>query len=177
VNGYFQSLDWAEGGLPEVCGRLLARRPEAAVPRDDVIAVSFRTGPDFQAAGWTLPFSFYARALEFLDPQRQALLWLIGDCAVDLPELAARFSRLGWQTAAPDTPAGAKGQDDFWNLARARRLVLSCSTFAWWAAATGDALWGEDRHRVICPDPWRPAIRQRLRRRHWLGVAPESGER
>ncbi len=174
LNGYFQSLDWVEGGLDEVCGQILARRPTAAALSEGVVAVHLRTGDDFQRAGWTLPLSYYEAALDGLDPERESLVWLIGDSRDGQADLARRLERRGWRIGEPTRPAGTKELDDFWSLASARRLVLSCSTFAWWAAVTGDAWWGRQRHAVICPDPWRPAIRKKLRREHWKAQAPES---
>jgi len=170
LNGYFQSLDWIQGALPEIGARLVSRRPAAAVLRDDVIALSFRSGRDFRDANWTLPLAYYERAMVQLDPDRTATLWLIGDEREDLHRLAPHFEHLGWCIEWPGTTGGPQAVDDFWNLTSARGLVLSCSTFAWWAAAAGDYLWGE-RHRVACPEPWQPQIRDRLRRGHWLAVA------
>lgn len=58
----------------------------------------------------------------------------------------------------------ASAEEDFLTLATARRLVMSVSTFAWWAAFLGPALPGGEAMRVVYPEwgllarcVWRPA--------------------
>lgn len=171
-DAYFQSLSCVRNVLSEVAERILLKMPPLAIPRDDLISIHLRCGHDFASSLGKIPFAYYESALETFDPDRKAKLCVVGDIPSSLIEAGRRFNQLGWATEQSCVFTGERTMDDFWNLARARRTVISASTFAWWAAVVGDSLWNVDRHEVAMPDPWLPAKRTPLlRREHWRSVA------
>jgi len=168
INGFFQSLQWVDGGLEAVSRQIISRMPRGAAVRPDVTAVNFRTGRDFQNLGWSLSLDYYQRTLEKCDPHRETKLWLVGDVRSDLPTFAQVFKGAGWTIEDAPRYEVNPAIDDFWNLATAGRLLISCSTFAWWAAVTGDYLNHPQKHVVYFPDPWQPRIRHDLCRPDWI---------
>ena len=166
--GFFQSLDWVEGALDCLIAKLLERKPTALQVRPEVIAINLRTGRDYEGNGWVLPQTYYLSVLQELDPMRAAPLWVTGDIEGDIREMSAKLRHDGWLVEPPPVSGGHKMIDDFWNMASAGTLVMSNSTFAWWAAAAGDFLHEPNAHRVIFPEPWTPGMRENLRRSTWI---------
>ncbi len=112
-----------------------------------------------------LPLSYIYTALGLLgaggaDPVT-ALLLVTEDAASPIvTRFAARLARDGYAVRVQSDSVEA----DFIALACARRLVMSVSTFAWWAAFLGPALPGGAGMRVVYPEwgllakcAWRPA--------------------
>ena len=98
------------------------------IGRRDVL-VNFRRGSDFDALNWTLPLSHYEQILAGLETIGQ--VYVIGT-GIDthVRERLRRFR----PTYFPGSIAA-----HFFLFRQFRRLVISNSTFAWWAAFLSDA--------------------------------------
>ena len=173
INAFCQSLKWVEPALPEVSDKILKLRPTTARTAKDITAVHFRLG-DFRRRGWTLPADYYFRSLEILDADRRSKLWIITDATEEQEKLAAMFSEKGWRVEETPKHDCRPELVRFWNLCTAEKLVLSCSTFAWWAAVVGDSLHASEDRSVAFPDPWLPLYNDNLCRQQWVKV-PHSG--
>ena len=172
VDGTFQNPLIYDPHLEEVCQEILTTAPTVS---DDFgvnrVAVSFRRG-DYTPRGWTLDWAYYDAALESLAiSKQQTSIWVISD-DLDFSDLAAfRLRTEGYTVEQLPVITPSTALNDFWLLAYAENVVLSNSTFAWWAAAAGDAMRGADRHRVVVPSPWLWFYdRSLLRRSHWTAV-------
>lgn len=91
---------------------------------------------DYVWLGWALPFSYYEAALERLLP-RGGSVWIVTDDRFD--PFFRRFA--AWR---PKYFLGTPAEQMLF-MARARRLVMSQSTFSWWATFLGDS------EEVVCP--------------------------
>lgn len=158
LQGYFQHPGYF-GGQPEALAPGIRAWAQATVggSRSDVV-VHLRRG-DYLPRGWQLPLAYYERAVselaEALPGPRTARV--VGDDRLAAEGLSARLTAVVPRWAfevAPERSLAA----DFGLLATADHLVLSNSTFAWWAAVVGDA------------DPARPADRRVLAPAAWLGT-------
>jgi hypothetical protein len=69
---------------------------------------------------------------------------------------AEHFARLGFEVEDFEQEPTHSDLDSFLMLATAQHVVMSNSTFVWWAAVIGDQLRSEPR-TVVCPKPWMPA--------------------
>jgi len=100
---------------------------------------------DYLYYGWALPFSYYEEAIERLNPPGGRICILTDDPTDPFFRLFER-----WQ---PQFYHGDMLQE-FWLMAQAPRLVLSQSTFSWWAAFLAES------QVTVCPAPsfgcWRP---------------------
>lgn len=166
-DAFFQDPAYYEPMLQEVVDRILSRRPVPTDTASDELAVSFRVGADFREMGWCLPWEFYENAASSLDPQRQCIIRVICDEPAAVAEYNNRFHNCGWSIAHSPANSRHKAINDFWHLAHAGRLVLSCSTFAWWAAVVNEKLYSGTPGRIVAPDPWQPVYRNRLVRSSW----------
>lgn len=100
---------------------------------------------DYVTNGWALPFSFYEESLARLGEVGD--LWILTDDPRD--PFFDRFAR--WR---PRFAAGS-ALEDLRMMSMARRIVMSQSTYSWWAAFLGEP------EQVICPVPsfgaWSPS--------------------
>jgi hypothetical protein len=172
--GLFQSLDWVEGSLDYISRKIIENKPAGVNFRQDVIAVNFRVSKDFEAAGWVLPLDYYTGALEFLDSQKKSKILVTGDDDEYCKHISGILKNCGWQMESAKAWGSEKIVNDFWNMASAGKLILSNSTFAWWAAITGDYLASNNLHQVVIPDPWLPSIRTNLRRNSWIPFSHQT---
>jgi Glycosyl transferase family 11 len=98
------------------------------IQRSDVV-LNIRRGADFGLNGWTVPLHFYHQALSSID--RLGKIYICGTCIDD--NVFRSFERYKpiFYSATPI--------DHFVFITRFNNIVLSNSTFAWWAAFLSDA--------------------------------------
>lgn len=112
--------------------------PSIRIPQlmPDLVVHVRRT--DYLHYGWALPFSYYEQAIERLMPPGGSLCILTDDPTDPFFRLFERWK--------PQFYEGSRLQD-FWLMSRAPRLVISQSTFSWWAAFLADS------QTTVCPVP------------------------
>jgi len=128
--GYFQRFEYFADHLPSIYRwfRCVPRRPPVRVgPRDVVLCV--RRGFDYGVLGWTLPTSYYREALRRLSGVDR--VWVCGT-GID-GEIREALANYGptFFTGGPI--------EQFIFIQQFRRIVLSNSTFSWWAGLLSDA--------------------------------------
>jgi len=187
LHGFFQHRSWYEPALPLVLSELGARLGPLRdrVPAHDLV-INLRRG-DYVSCGFALPVSFYRNALEALQGRTFDTVIIVSDDRAvesffcDLLErdgftctTAGRFDGVALGQR-PDRIADAAVRD-FLLIAQARNLVMSNSTFCWWAAVLND-LWhpGPEDRTVVFPTGWLGAecdYTDDLKRDTWVAVAP-----
>lgn len=150
LDGYFQHPAWFGTVEEELLARLAAAAPPRTSP-DPITTLHVRAG-DYQQLGWMLDWSYYQRALQHLGvPSR---LRVVADDEAVGQEIARRCESEGWEIVG--SPGGTAAIDDFWALSAAERLIMSNSSFCWWAARLGDHRWSDSRgaRLVVAPEHW-----------------------
>lgn len=158
LQGYFQHPTWFDDSLTDVLDRLASARPAGLPDRlDGVVGVHLRRG-DYVRAGWDLPLGYYERALRIAEESGTSTALVVSDDAIVSELFAERLANRGWTTlrAADLGSEGARG--DFHLLASCSSIVLSNSTFSWWAAKLDVATAVGRVGPLLVP-------------RHWLGEA------
>jgi len=164
LDGYFQHPDWFSSVESDLLDRLVEAAPAEWAP-DSTPVLHVRAG-DYVHLGWNLEQSYYQRALAHLgEPSR---LRIVTDDPRAGSQIAAMCAREGWEVAS--MPVLSNALDDFWCLAGAQRLVMSNSSFCWWAARLGDHRWeGTSPNRVVvAPEQWVLGHGQVLLHQTWL---------
>ncbi len=151
ANGYFQDAEWAPKWTQVVAdeirrnGAAAFRRYETSLP-----VVNVRGG-DYRHNGWVLSDAYYQGVVAsgFLDGYPSAAV--IGVEQRDLTRVATLLEEFGITVVLPpEVPDPMEAAlRDFFTLASAPRLVMSNSTFCWWAT-----LVGPPQRRVAYPDGW-----------------------
>lgn len=136
LDGWFQRHEYYRPHRDAI-RRWLAFGPEVRRPAERPETVLHVRRNDYVTNGWALPFTFYEAALDRLAPAEPP--WILTDDPRD--PFFRRFDR--WHPRF----TGASVLDDLAFLSSARRIVLSQSTYSWWAAFLGDP------ETVVCPVP------------------------
>jgi hypothetical protein len=130
LDGYFQRWEYYAADTDRIRGWF--RSPAILTsdqPPTDVV-VNIRRGADYEYFRWVVPAAYYVRALNTMSDLRRVHV-----CGTGIDDtIRAALARFD--------PVYVEGLPiEHFNLMRtARRLVLSNSTFAWWAAFLSDAV-------------------------------------
>jgi hypothetical protein len=158
LRGLFQHHGYYDSVLDDVSARIVDKLG-SHLDRgagDGVVAVHFRRG-DYVLHGYDLPFSFQEAALRAVADRCSVSRVVVMSDDDDFARLAAeQFARGGFAASAVADDPQRSELDDFCALASAQHLVMSNSTFVWWAAVVGDCLRTREDRVVVCPTPWMP---------------------
>jgi len=158
LKGLFQHPTWYEPSLAKVVDGLVHKLRERVDLRagDGLLAVHFRRG-DYVLNGYELPISYYDEAVADIAESHAVSRVLVVSDDRDFGVLAAEHFRAAGLPATPLAPDPQLSDlDDFLLLASSQYVVMSNSTFVWWASVVGDRLRRGER-AVVCPSPWMPA--------------------
>jgi hypothetical protein len=157
LHGFFQHSTYYEPALGGVVDEILARLGDKLEVEsgNGVVAMHFRRG-DYVTNSYELPMSFHSGALTKLAQEREVARVVVMSDDVAFSALAAEHLR-GRGFDVIDLEADARRSDlkSFLTLATAQHVIMSNSTFVWWASVLGDRLRSDDR-AVIYPQPWMP---------------------
>jgi hypothetical protein len=160
LRGLFQHPTYYEPVLDTITASMARKlaSPLDVASGDGTVAVHFRRG-DYLLHGYDLPLSYQESALALVRERAEITRVVVMSDDPEFARLAAEhFGRRGFDAHAllPDPTRGEL--DDFCLFAGAAHLVMSNSTFVWWAAVLGDRLrpGGETSRVVVCPTPWMP---------------------
>ena len=186
--GYFQNAaywnDVVDGMAVEVATRL-GLTPDPAGP--PVVGIHLRRDT-YLDEGWALPAAYYRQAVEVVSAHlrgagpHSAPTWrVVGDDPTFVAAFADQLSGDGHEVEpvprSGDRPDPLDALDDLRRLARCDHLIISNSSFAWWAAALGDVGHAGRGRLVTVPDRWVDGVApESLRRTAWTVVeAPDDG--
>jgi len=164
IQAYFQHRSWFDRSLASVLEQIEIATHDVRVkfPSFD-LCLSLRRG-DYIGLGWDLSFEYYFRSLELMADSSIKSIVVTSD-----DQLAARaFSEIlrskGYDafTSADvhPEPRDETGDTidpvlrDFSLISNSRNLVMSNSTFCWWAAVLGDVTAGSSERIVAYPRGW-----------------------
>jgi hypothetical protein len=162
IEGYFQHPDYFAEGVPTVTRAVhsaLAASGRAIAADRSGVAVHVRGG-DYLDLGWALKPSYYeetARAIPVEIAERGFVVY--GDDPSRMELIAATLEGAGFSARLAAGQDGLSREeralDDLAQLASHAYLVISNSTYGWWAAALGDDD-AEPGRIVVAPTPWAP---------------------
>jgi hypothetical protein len=185
IQAYFQHRSWFDRGLASVLDQIESATHDARVqcPTFD-LCVNLRRG-DYIGMGWDLSYDYYLRALELFPADGIKSVVVTSDDRLTASVFSEILRTEGYDSCtaieaidATQSDAGASIDPvlrDFSLIANARNLVMSNSTFCWWAAALGDVLTSESSNRIVAyPRGWvefKDDESDGLVRRNWTVVA------
>ncbi len=177
VNGIHQHADWHARTADRVATMLRAARRTPRV-EDPRIVVHLRRG-DYVKLGWTLTPQYYREAVRTLADGDTATLVIVSEDALAAGGLARLLEGDGHRCEVHASSRDDEGLvADFWLLADAERLIMSNSTFCWWAAVAGDSPSSEpaatDAREIAFPAGWLGMAGEQLQRPAWTSVASRT---
>lgn len=175
IVGYAQHPEFFARGVGAVVDLILADRGRelrnsAESPLGPVLHL--RRG-DYVQLRWELSIDYYRASLvrlSALGRDSDDAIEVIGDDRLACAGLVAELRRDGRNVQDIDPGFGRAPRSicDFWRIASASVVVMSNSTFCWWATVVGDAL-RSDR-TVVFPARWLGGGSQVLRRSAWIAI-------
>jgi len=160
LSGYFQSRRWFSDSYISIA-RLVVNTGYRLVHSDFVVpAVVHVRRTDFLPLGWALGLSYYKDALDRLEPpQLSEGVIVVGDDGASTKQVEDYLRQHGYVIRQRPFLSACPVMNDFWSVALASCVVMSNSTFAWWAVAVGEVLAEQSglSQCVVAPQPWFPA--------------------
>ena len=170
LQGYFQHRSWFDAPLPGLLKRLeIHQFPGLPHRLDGVVGLHVRRG-DFVRAGWALPLDYYSRALELARSRGFSSVLIASDDSMVRELLEERLACQGWTLVQSGAFGSPSAFLDFHLLARSGAMILSNSTFSWWAARLNEHLSGSDVGPRFAPARWFDGGDQLLDEQ-WIAVA------
>ena len=164
LRGYFQNEEYF-APITDLIRRAFAPPPHEVMDRyaqltdrltydRPVVGISLRTGIDYQSLGVALPLSYYEDAIDLIQSRiGPASFVIFGDVAEDCTRFTMSLDSVMPAVAVGDMPPACQ----LHLMAMLPHLILSNSSFAWWAAWLGDQDVGGSKTRVVvAPTPWWP---------------------
>lgn len=164
IQGYFQHRSWFDRSLSSVLASLEAttRETRISLPSLD-LCVHLRRG-DYVSHGWDLSFDYYVRCLEVLSTEISSVV-VTSDDQLTATAFALYLTSKGYDASTPTqvelSVSGSLRRSldpvlyDFCLMANAKNVIMSNSSFCWWATALGDFV-SENRcdRTVAYPRGW-----------------------
>ena len=168
LDGYFQHPTWYSPGDAVIIRTLRTRSPQrcAGVSTASYAVVNFRRR-DFETLGWAIADAYYDAALHLLGSGLP--LVVTGDDQEVVERMRSDYRDRGFDILEPEPMASNEAVSDFWTMVGAQSVIMSNSTFCWWATRVGDSVGsslGGDR-LVICPRNWIPGLDSELPQPNW----------
>lgn len=165
IQAYFQHRSWFDRSLASVLTEIEIATHDARirVPSFD-LCVNLRRG-DYVGLGWDLSFDYYIRSLEEMRGSGIKSVVVTSDDRLTARAFSEYLRSNGYDACTSSDRSAAplrESEDpidpvlrDFCLVANSRNLVMSNSTFCWWAAELGDMLAGGSGDRVVVyPRGW-----------------------
>jgi hypothetical protein len=156
LRGMFQNPDWFPTHCDDLVSRIVAHRPEeidALVPTEPYSCINVRGG-DYRPLGWMLDDTYLLRVLNSGFFDANGSIYVVGDDDDAIRRTRQVLANWGLWSAVlePVNDPFRRVCLDFWAIAMAQRIVMSNSTFCWWA--TRVAMFLRPEVTVIYPSGW-----------------------
>lgn len=164
ITGMFQHRSWFERSLDSVLAGMGSATRDFLdrVPSFD-LCVNLRRG-DYVSLGWDLPFDYYVRSLEIMPEYVKSVVVTSDDRLV--ARAFAEYLKSNGYDARPAEDVVIENESltatqhdqilrDFCLIGNAKNVVMSNSTYCWWAVAMGDTINQGSSERVVAyPQGW-----------------------
>lgn len=160
IDGYFQKKKWYLEVIDDIKDKIITKNFKKKLkhfPTYDVV-LSFRRG-DYIQHGFALNLDYYFLSLKKLKVKKNDNIKIVSDDR----EFELFFSDLlvqkGYKVVSTKKYKSLKKKSiyDFFTLIKSKKLIMSNSTFCWWAAILRDRL-NFSSSNVASPKTWFPKV-------------------
>lgn len=160
IDGYFQKKKWYFDVLDDVKDKIFTKNFKKKLKQFPIydVVLSFRRG-DYVQHGFALNLDYYFLSLKKLKVKKYDNIKIVCDDY----EFELFFSDLlkqkGYKVSEPIKYKSSRKKSiyDFFTLIKSRKLIMSNSTFCWWAAILRDKL-NFSSSNVTSPKKWFPKV-------------------
>jgi hypothetical protein len=181
IRGYFQNFSWIDRSLDLMVKGIdeANREVRSRLPAFD-LCINLRRG-DYIGLGWDLSFQHYAASLKALSDHSIKSVVVNSDDRLVEQVFCEYLAGRGFDAhpassvvTSDDGDAISPAHRDFFLIANARNVIMSNSTFCWWATLVGDQNVDIESRTVIYPLGWLQHvdhIDEGLKRPSWTAIA------
>jgi len=168
IDGYFQEPKWYKHSLKIVLGEFFTNKFSNSLNKQafyDVV-ISFRR-TDYKEYGWCINLNYYFKALRQLKVSKKEKIKVISDDDKFSRYFENLLVKKGYSVYKNSKKRSqkldikkknkikSKSKDNFLALIKSKKLIMSNSSFSWWAAVFRHKLNLKD-NKVVCPKKWFP---------------------
>lgn len=163
MQGYFQNNRWYSNFFIKTSSEIytadLIKKLKKVKTHDIVISLR-RT--DYLKLGMALKTSYYLKSLKKLKVTNKEKIKIISDDLNYAKKFAQLLKKLGYEIDNDRKYYNSKSLNDFLILIKSKKLIMSNSSFCWWAAIVRDNLKFLTKN-VACPRYWYPSNKNILK--------------
>ena len=160
LKGYFQHSSWYGDSLQTVLEKIETKHQSdlISVPKN-VTAIHLRRS-DYVRLGWDLPMSYYENAISLHTSITEGPVAIFSDDQIVSELFTNRLSAAGLTIYKDDHGRSPSALHDFLTIAKAQTIIMSNSTFCWWAVKLAQ----HTNSEVVayCPSTWLPDQKSNL---------------
>ncbi len=160
LKGYFQHPSWYEDSLKTVLEKIKTKHQSdlISVPKN-VTAIHLRRS-DYVRLGWDLPMSYYEKAISLHTNITGGPVAIFSDDQIVSELFINRLSAAGLTVYKDEHGRSPSALHDFLTIAKAQTIIMSNSTFCWWAVKLAQ----HTNSEVVayCPSTWLPDQKSNL---------------
>lgn len=159
LNGYFQNKRWYKDELFEITNNIFSHnliKKLKKIPKHDLV-ISFRRG-DYVKLGCALNLNYYYLAINRLQLKKYEKIKIITNEGSIPEEFLNYLTKKKLKVLKNKNYYSKKNKSlvDFLTLIKSKKLIMSNSSFCWWAAVCRNKL-GFSSKNVIYPKFWTPS--------------------
>ena len=155
LKGYFQHPSWYLDSLAIVLKKLEVHRRMAALHTPENLTAIHLRRSDYVRLGWDLPMSYYDKAFAIDSNIALGPVAIFSDDKIVSDLFEHRLSSAGLTIYNNDEIRAPSAFNDFFTIANSQRIVMSNSTFCWWAVKLAQS--SNNKALAYCPLTWLPA--------------------
>jgi len=154
VKGYFQHPSWFAESKDLVLKKLDSNLKvlENRAP-ENLTSIHLRRS-DYVRLGWELPLSYYEKAIVFDEKIKGGPVAIFSDDRIVSTLFEERLLATGINVHKQESTDSRSALNDFVTISNSSRIVMSNSTFSWWAASL--ARYSDPLVKIYCPSTWLP---------------------
>jgi len=154
LKGYFQHPSWYQDSLEVVLKKLNSNLKllKNSAP-ENLTSIHLRRS-DYVRLGWDLPMSYYEKAVSLHTNISEGPVAIFSDDQIVSELFTNRLSAAGLTIYKDDHGRSPSALHDFLTIAKAQTIIMSNSTFCWWAVKL--AQYSNSKVVAYCPYTWLP---------------------
>ena len=163
LQGYFQDPKWYKSVLKGVIFEIFSKNLIKELKKINLhdVVISFRR-KDYIQLGMCLSESYYINSIKKLKIKKKEKIKIVSDDESFALKFEKLLKKKGYKFYGNKRYVKNKSFNDFLVLIKSKKLIMSNSSFCWWASVCRSKLKLESKN-VICPKQWFPGNRNLIR--------------
>ena len=154
LKGHFQHSSWYGDSFQTVLEKIKTKHQSDLISvAKNVTAIHLRRS-DYVRLGWDLPMSYYEKAISLHNNIIEGPVAIFSDDQIVSELFTNRLSSAGLTIYKDEHGRSPSALHDFLTISKAQTIIMSNSTFCWWAVKL--AQYSNSEVVAYCPSTWLP---------------------